>query len=338
MEKISIFNYEAFYLDFLEGNLNEEDTALLLDFLEAHPELKVDDTSMPSLQQVEKELDQSFKAGLKKEEDQQSLINESTLDHYLISELEGQLTPQEKIELETYISKVPAAKKQRKLYASTKLVSDRSIIYADKKGLKKKTIVFWPYISLAAAASVALLIYISVVDGNSKGKQVQLAKDKIDLPKEIKKDLPQNDTNTGTENTSVQSPGVSPNVDGPTNYRPAQENNELVQPNIAQNAPSKNLKKLPLKGVTKLITKEHGYEVEENQVASTNLVHSPSEEEDSYAMVGFEDMNNPVAPITNRIGDLIKKDVDFRSAKPTENKSGGFRVKIGKFEISHRKF
>ena len=49
MEKISIFNYEAYYLDLLEGNLSEEDTALLLDFLEQHPHLKLDHEFMPEL-------------------------------------------------------------------------------------------------------------------------------------------------------------------------------------------------------------------------------------------------------------------------------------------------
>jgi len=41
MEHISIFNYEAFYLDFLEGTLSEEDTALFLKFMEEHPELRL---------------------------------------------------------------------------------------------------------------------------------------------------------------------------------------------------------------------------------------------------------------------------------------------------------
>lgn len=335
MEKISIFNYEAFYLDFLEGNLSESDTALLLDFLEAHPELKVDDLTMPSLQQVEKELDLSFKAGLKKEE-AITWINESNIDHYLISELEGQLNSQEQHELTSYLSKNPGAQKQRKLYASTKLVSDRSIIYTDKKALKKGTFVLWPYISLAAAASVALLIYISVVDGNKGGNQVQIAKDQKELPKEIKKKHPEIETK-GSESNSVQAPAEPTYPLEKVNDRDLQANIEWVQPNVTQKAPNTNLKKLPLKGVSKFITKEHVYDVQENQVASVNSVNTSATKED-YAMIGFDEMNNPVAPITNRIGDIIKQDVDFRSAKPTEQKSGGFRIKIGKFEISHREF
>jgi len=334
MEKISIFNYEAFYLDFLEGNLNEEDTALLLDFLEAHPELKVDELSMPSLQQVEKELDQSFKAQLKKTEDQNGLINEESVEHYLIGELEGQLTSHEQHELDSYIAKNPHVQHQRKLFASTKLVSDRSIIYRDKKALKKRTIVLWPYISLAAAASAALLIYISGLNNDPSGKNVQIAKDNKTQPKEIKiKDqiLP----NQQQEEDFVTNPIVSPEVEENLVPQDLQANNEVL-PNPQKTTPA-NWKKLPLKGVSKLITPQ--YDVEENLVAqNSNSNTNSEEEEDSYALVGFDDMNNPVAPITNRLGDLIKRDVDFRSAKPTEKKSGGFLLKIGKFEISHRKF
>ena len=36
-------NYESFYLDFLEGNLNQEDTNAMLAFLDEHPMFKLED-------------------------------------------------------------------------------------------------------------------------------------------------------------------------------------------------------------------------------------------------------------------------------------------------------
>jgi hypothetical protein len=59
---------------------------------------------------------------------------------------------------------------------------------------------------------------------------------------------------------------------------------------------------------------------------------------DDYTVLGFDDMKNPIKPITNRLADVVKQEVDFRTAKPTEKRSGGFYVKIGKFELSHKKF
>ena len=66
MERISIFNYEAFYLDYLEGNLSQEDNALFLAFLSQHPELKMDEEEIDFLLPIEEvSLTTNFKAGLK---------------------------------------------------------------------------------------------------------------------------------------------------------------------------------------------------------------------------------------------------------------------------------
>ena len=53
IKKINIFNYEAYYLDYLEGNISEEDAAVLLDFLDKHPELKMEDEELPVFKEVE---------------------------------------------------------------------------------------------------------------------------------------------------------------------------------------------------------------------------------------------------------------------------------------------
>ncbi len=42
MEKITKNNYEAFYLDYLEGNLSDAETSLLFSFFEANPDCKAD--------------------------------------------------------------------------------------------------------------------------------------------------------------------------------------------------------------------------------------------------------------------------------------------------------
>jgi hypothetical protein len=56
-----------------------------------------------------------------------------------------------------------------------------------------------------------------------------------------------------------------------------------------------------------------------------------------YASLGFQEMNNPIKPVTSRLGDLVNQEVDFRTAKASEKNSGGFYLKIGKFELSHKK-
>ena len=51
MEKITLNNYEAYLLDYFEGNLGLDDLALLKTFINQHPELAIDlnDEKLPSL-------------------------------------------------------------------------------------------------------------------------------------------------------------------------------------------------------------------------------------------------------------------------------------------------
>ena len=55
MEKINLNNYEAFFLDYAEGNLPAEQVAMLEDFLNTHPHLRkeleqFDMITLPGLQ------------------------------------------------------------------------------------------------------------------------------------------------------------------------------------------------------------------------------------------------------------------------------------------------
>ena len=99
MERISIFNYEAFYLDFLEGNLSEEDHALFLLFLEENPELKVVDEDLPALELEQPFMDDTFKNSLK-----QPLLSEKitnlNYEYFLISQAEGLLSEEKENEID----------------------------------------------------------------------------------------------------------------------------------------------------------------------------------------------------------------------------------------------
>ena len=53
-----------------------------------------------------------------------------------------------------------------------------------------------------------------------------------------------------------------------------------------------------------------------------------------YSTLGFNQMKNPITPITAQLSKLIKKDIDFRTAAPTLKHSGGFYFKIGTFVVS----
>jgi hypothetical protein len=50
-----------------------------------------------------------------------------------------------------------------------------------------------------------------------------------------------------------------------------------------------------------------------------------------------DEMHNPIQPITNRLGNLLNKEIDFKISKKTDDSKRGFLIKFGQFEISHNK-
>jgi hypothetical protein len=139
MEKISIFNYEAFYLDHLEGNLNAEDTALLLAFLEEHPELKVEDDDFPMLEEEGLQLDAQFKSDLKQIAFNETTITTENIEKFMIAEAEGLLSNQKIKEMDQFIGDNSSLRRSRALFIATRLKPDHSIIFTDKDSSAKKS-------------------------------------------------------------------------------------------------------------------------------------------------------------------------------------------------------
>lgn len=329
MERISIFNYEAFYLDFLEGNLSEEDALLLHQFLEEHPDLKVDDNPFLVLENDLPKLDDKFKSELKQISFEDDKITPQNIEKFLIAEMEGLLSSNKIIELNQFVADNKAIKDLRKRYASTRLVADRSIIFKNKASLKQgKKIILWPYLSLAAACIVVLFLIwnatttivetsmdpiITQIDHNEKKDSLSQNTNTTNNSKDrsIKKNIPETQK---TDRTPVQLAVVDTQI----------KNNSLVQGKIILDHKK-----------AKTITRNYKeIDIIEN---SSNMVIS-NQKEIEYTTLGFNEMKNPIQPLTNRLGEVVKKEVDFRSAKATKNQSGGFYLKIGKLEISRRKF
>ena len=123
MERISIFNYEAFYLDFLEGNLNEEDTALLMAFLEENPDLRIDDAELPSYDEDSLTLNPDFKNSLK-QPDLSGAISNDNVEHFMIANTEGLLEESKTEELEAFVSQNPVLAKEIRIYNAVHLEPD----------------------------------------------------------------------------------------------------------------------------------------------------------------------------------------------------------------------
>ncbi len=153
MIKIDTSNYEAYFLDYLEGQLSKTEEETLMRFLEQHPELKteLEEFEFISLNQESFKLDESEKAGLLKEE--KTGLNR--LDYLLIAELEHELSNEEKKELALLNRSITGLDKEKKAFAKT-IISPPIVQLANKTQLKKRGIVIPMFRNVAAVAAVLL--------------------------------------------------------------------------------------------------------------------------------------------------------------------------------------
>lgn len=332
MEHISIFNYEAFYLDFLEGNLNEEETALFLAFMEAHPELKLEDESLFPVESELAQLDDAFKQNLKQVSFVDTPISLSNVEQFLIAQTEGQLSASKSAELDAFVKNKPELVAAQRLYTASHLQADLMVTYTDKNSLKrKKTIVLWPYVSLALAASLTAVLFYVFYTGNQLLKNgptnVIVKTDTTTVnPDGKNKQLEQNnlDYNAVQSTDKNDFVALTTPTTNPSNLIPEKEERPA------------QIDRLNLKGIKTLKNKKPDLEIIERNPADL-AVKTVNTQSADIAYMGFQDMKNPIKPITNRLGDAVKQEVDFRTAKATEERSGGFYFKIGKLEVSHRK-
>lgn len=132
---INKHNYEAFFLDYHEGNLTPQQVADLLLFIDQHPELKEEFESFENVT-IEDYSSIVFesKSELKKE------ITVENKDEYFIRSVENTLTSADSKLLKDYIKQHPQYLQEFELFQKTKLSHDNAIIFENKEVLKQISI------------------------------------------------------------------------------------------------------------------------------------------------------------------------------------------------------
>ena len=168
--KINRNNYEIFFLDYMDGNLDPALIAELLIFLEENPDLKeeFEDFELISVS-VESSVIFKDKNNLKKNHVTGiDNINSTNYQNYFIASLENDLNAEELNQLKLFFKKNPSLINEYKLFENTFLSPDKKIIFLDKKTLKrypfsilsKKAV----YYSVSIAASILILFSILFID------------------------------------------------------------------------------------------------------------------------------------------------------------------------------
>jgi hypothetical protein len=336
MYKINLSNYEGFYLDFLEGNLGEDDTVLLHNFLESHPQLQVEKEKFVSLNPGISTLEQSFKSHLKAISFNETKITSENAEQFLIAAVEGLLSERKEKALRQFISANPSWLTEQEMYSNTKLSADLNSVFNPKNSLKqnRKTI-YLPLLLAGIAASIAGLFFllnttktILETDGKavvsetivSDSLAVKVPKEKRFAPHQLKQETYRfAQTNTPKTQTSQIQTFIQA-IDSSNTVKPNSEIKNEIESNST-------------------FLSNKGNEMEKNNVTQTILIAKQSKEnqDKNYVSLDFNDMSNPIQPITSRLGTAVKKEIDFRAAKPSKHTSGGFYLKIGKLEVSHQK-
>ena len=135
-EKINIKNYEAFLLDYMEGNLSEENISLLKDFAASHPELNIDleDTELVSLEKDESIF--TSKENLKKTGPSTGSGTGLITDELFVGYIENTLSKEEKNKVEQICSEDKVLANELRIYKNTILSAETNIVFENKESLK----------------------------------------------------------------------------------------------------------------------------------------------------------------------------------------------------------
>lgn len=140
--KINRDNYEAYFLDYHEGQLSPDSMEEVREFVNQNPDLHTVFNEFDSVSLI---ADQNIvfdkKPSLKKNPIYATAqVNELNYEEYLISETEGLLSAGQILALDEFILVNPHIEKDRRLFAMTHLTPDDKVTFINKESVKQKAI------------------------------------------------------------------------------------------------------------------------------------------------------------------------------------------------------
>lgn len=154
---INMNNYEAYWVDYLDGKLDPVSEETLFSFLEKNTDLAAslidaDDYKLPTI-----ELNFPGKKKLKAE---------NQIENLIIAKIENQISDEDNVFITQKINSDPGIATTFLLYQKTILKVDKSIVFANKKQLKKTIVIPWyTYVSTVAAAFAIVFVTAWIISG-----------------------------------------------------------------------------------------------------------------------------------------------------------------------------
>jgi hypothetical protein len=341
-ENITLDNYEAFYLDYLEGNLSLVEQKAFEAFLAQHPHLAVDGDELPVLIPPAKD-EQAQASTIDVFALQQSIdlaeLNTENVDFYLIAQEEGLLSDAQSKELFSWLVAHPSYQADATLMQHTRFKNE-VLIYPNKHKLVQKEariIPLWWAGAAALAAGIALIItfgWNTNERNNTNSIQPTFAQ-KHNQTKQNEDQAPsfQNNTNNGNQQSvpSNQKDRTENRLNVKDHFNTAPIIAPIVSPsNEKEQLAQENKQHTPKPNIDGILPPN---------IPSPNrigVIEESNTKNNDLAILSLDDMRNPIEPITEVLSEKLNTTIDFRSAKSTADKKGGFFLKIGKLEVSHK--
>lgn len=212
--KITRDNYEIYFMDYLDGNLDEELVNDFIRFLEENPDLRQELHLYDPVKVPHDEVTFSRKSSLYRSE----LNQNETFDHQAVAWLEGDLTGEKAVEFEKWTEKHPEMKAELERFKKTYLEADPSVTYDKKSDLYRypeTRNLFWWSMRIAAILLVAVMLWSIWPDQLSEITREPALAEILPIPgeipaiKEITEEVPAANDQVITETSPVtQNSGI----------------------------------------------------------------------------------------------------------------------------------
>lgn len=157
--KISIDNYEAYLIDYMDGRLNNAEIQQLKAFcVQNHIDFEELTEDLPVLESTDDTFDEKEYL-FKNKIIPFGSINEDNYEERFIAYQELLLDGEEEREVEEFADNNPFLLKDLRTYGNCRLEPDTTIVFKDKDNLKKKAVILPLYAKIAAVAAVIAVLF-----------------------------------------------------------------------------------------------------------------------------------------------------------------------------------
>lgn len=350
MEKIDLNNYEAYFLDLMEGTLSVEERHDLFAFLKLHPELKAEmESDFGALELNPEPIIFEAKAQLKIDE-AELILTPNTIDEIMIASIEGQLSSEHDVQLADYV-KANNLEITLAYYKATFLKADTTVVYPEKQKLKVKTgiIISLPLIARIGAIAAVGIVLLTVAfrnwDGESGVGPEGLTNPVASIIKtnsifDFTKTRIMNDTaNSATENEDGRNNAPTQNGN-PDSFRDFPVNNDENiamgnDPILRDTAIARPLDfEIPRVDIEEMNNDDI---VEDERENPTPIIPEIINEDPDVVLASVK-TEEPYKIVTNAASNLMNKDVKFtRDRNVVSNDYVAYSFKVGKFEFERKK-